>query len=219
MNTSFWGPDGWKLLHCVARNCPDTMSKNYKQKLQRFFGVVEKILPCVYCRNSLNKFYKELPLSNYLTSGKCVRSWFYLIHNKVNNKLRKQGEPIASNPKAKQVFAYYDGYCQNCQQCGEIPGWDFIYCVCMNYTPGKNLYYRRFFSYLSQMLPFPAAKKYFAKYIKENPFQKSFSTPRQAMRWFYTFDKEFRGHNVSFQDTWGKYLAQKAGCKDGTCKL
>ena len=101
MNTNFWGPDAWNLLHTIAEKCPQEMSKNSRNNIRKFYQNLEFILPCKYCRMSLNKFYKELPIINYLDTGKCIRYWLYLIHNKVNNKLRQQGECNWENPLLK----------------------------------------------------------------------------------------------------------------------
>jgi len=48
MDTKFWGPDAWRFLHCVADNCPDTMSNNKQLQHHRFFNVLQDILPCIF---------------------------------------------------------------------------------------------------------------------------------------------------------------------------
>jgi hypothetical protein len=84
MQTSKWGPSGWKYLHSIAHNYNPNVhnKKDYKD----FFRLVGKTLPCKYCRESFEKFSKELPIDNYLNSQENMAYWMYLIHNKVNNK-------------------------------------------------------------------------------------------------------------------------------------
>ena len=84
MNTSFWGPDAWNLLHTIAEKCPQHINNTQMNKIRKFYQNLENILPCKYCRMSLKNFYQELPITNYLQSGKNLRYWLYLIHNKVN---------------------------------------------------------------------------------------------------------------------------------------
>jgi hypothetical protein len=96
MNTKFWGPPGWKFLHTITFNYPDTIDisnpkhrekkKYYKQLFKNF----QFTLPCKYCRVSYKKFLKEDPIEPNLMSRKDLTFWFYRIHNKVNAKLRQQ---------------------------------------------------------------------------------------------------------------------------------
>jgi hypothetical protein len=40
MDTRFWGPSGWQLLHMV------TFTRGLLSPKTRFFGVIQDVLPC-----------------------------------------------------------------------------------------------------------------------------------------------------------------------------
>ena len=60
MDTKFWGPSGWELLHLI------TFEKGYLSKKKELFSTLPFILPCKYCRESALKFMNEDPLTNNL---------------------------------------------------------------------------------------------------------------------------------------------------------
>ena len=37
MDTRFWGPDGWLLLHSITYFLPDTLKQNDKENICNFF--------------------------------------------------------------------------------------------------------------------------------------------------------------------------------------
>ena len=119
MMTKVWGPPGWLFLHCVAFGYPVKVSKwDYSDNLKRmeyrnFFKNVGKILPCRYCRESYDKFYKELPIDNFLDSRKDLCKWFYNMHNKVNNKL---GIPKCDIPSFVDIEKQYESYRAKCKK-------------------------------------------------------------------------------------------------------
>ena len=50
MDTRFWGPDGWLLLHSIAQNYPSNPTKEDKYTYKHFFNSLKHVLPCIYCR-------------------------------------------------------------------------------------------------------------------------------------------------------------------------
>lgn len=96
MNTKFWGPPGWTFLHTITFNYPekiDLRKPEHREKkfyYKQLFENFQYTLPCKYCRESYKGFLKELPIEPFLNSRKDLTHWFYMIHNKVNKKLRKQ---------------------------------------------------------------------------------------------------------------------------------
>tara|TARA_B100001057_G_scaffold59276_1_gene52562 strand:- start:1085 stop:1921 length:837 start_codon:yes stop_codon:yes gene_type:complete len=108
MDTTFWGPDGWKLLHHIAYFYPDNPSKKDKKIFKLFYENVSLILPCKYCRISNAKYMKSLPLIQYLNSRDELTQWIFKMHNKVNNKLRKQGYCIYKNPSYAEINDKYE---------------------------------------------------------------------------------------------------------------
>ncbi len=224
MDTKFWGPDAWRFLHCVADNCPDTMSNNKQLQHHRFFNVLQDILPCIFCRRSLTKFYDEIPIN--VSSGKCTRYWFYRIHNRVNNKLRKQGVLSYKNPPASDVYEYYQTYKQKCIDQNIFPGWDFLYTVCLNYpekttiNDPKRRAYKRFFTYLADVMPYPNMKKKYKQYLLINDVRHHLNTRHQIIKWFHNFQKQCpNSKQLSLTQTKIFYEQYRASCnpKKGIC--
>ena len=59
MNTTFWGPSGWKFLHTLTFIYPITPSFNDKVKMREIMYSICFILPCKYCRLSFTKYIKS----------------------------------------------------------------------------------------------------------------------------------------------------------------
>lgn len=105
MDTRFWGPDGWLLLHTITYYLPENINKVEKNKIKEFFKITSEILPCKYCRISMQKYMQQIPIT---TDSKIqVIKWLFKIHNKVNNKLRKQGYCIYKNPEFSDIDVRY----------------------------------------------------------------------------------------------------------------
>ena len=222
MDTKFWGPDAWNFLHSVAERCPAKMSQRRQLITHRFFNNLKHVLPCVFCRNSLKMFYEDLPIDT--RSGKCTRYWFYRIHNRVNNKLRQQAGHLGKNPSARQVFNFYNGYSTTCIHNNNFPGWDFMYCMCINYTPAKYLYYKRFFTYLTDVLPYPFMKTNYRQYINRYPIKRYLANPTAILKWLYGFQTQCVSSTspasaLTFAQTRARYMRYRAVCinEKGVC--
>ena len=101
MDTRFWGPDGWRLLHSITIGYPEKPSSEDKQLYSVFFKILKYVLPCIYCRRSYEQYINELPIEPFLKNKKSLSEWLYHIHNKVNAKLRGQGLNPNSDPSFK----------------------------------------------------------------------------------------------------------------------
>jgi|TARA_B110000967_G_C18843573_1_gene540721 hypothetical protein len=189
MDTRFWGPSGWKILHLVAYGYPDKPSLKDKQNYGLFFNSLKYILPCKYCRISLVKYYKQLPVEENLQSKETLILWIYNIHNKVNNKLRKQGLLKTSNPTKQEVDNIYKPLIEEpCQ----IPGWDFIYCMIFNFPKDKDNVsldrlngYITFFTYIGKVIPCNKYSTEFKKVIKLDPIENNFDSNKNLVNWLY----------------------------------
>jgi len=107
MNPSFFGPSGWKFLHSVTFGYPYNPSPVTREQYKRYFESVQFVLPCIYCRRSYQQYYRELPIDNYLQDKVHLAYWLYLIHNKVNKKLRDQGKNIPDDPSFESILKKY----------------------------------------------------------------------------------------------------------------
>ena len=116
--TKVWGPAGWVFLHSCVMGYPvkidNTSAKDRKRraKTKEFFYSIGHVFPCIYCRESYQRFIKELPIDNHLGSRRQLAKWLYMIHNKVNKKL---GVPPCDIPSFKEVYHRYDAYRAKCK--------------------------------------------------------------------------------------------------------
>jgi len=237
MDTRFWGPDGWKLLHSITIGYPDKPTEVEKETYRLFFNCLKHILPCIYCRRSYTQYIAELPVEGYLGSKKKLVEWLYLLHNKVNDKLRKQGLNPYPDPPLKEIQDRYTNFVKeiNAANCINMPGWDFLYCILFNYPEKKHeieterqINYVIFFNYLPKVLPFPKVKKLLENYLTENPIVKHYSTRDSITKWGYKFEllvsKIISCNCASYDKIENHIELYRAGCggkKDikPTCRL
>jgi len=131
MDTRFWGPSGWRLLHLISFAAP-TLNK---QHFRTFFETLPYVLPCKFCRASLTEYYASDPIP---TNPKDAPEWLYRIHNRVNGKLREQKLITGKDPTWHNVKQRYEKWMrQSCTQQTMI-GWDFLYSVAYT-TPCKDV--------------------------------------------------------------------------------
>lgn len=122
MMTKVWGPPGWLFLHCLTFGYPyqiDEMNHEHfekKNQYKQFFYYLGKVLPCKYCRESYDKYFKELPIDNFLNNRHDLCLWLYKIHNKVNDKL---GVPNCDIPTFEEIKSKYESYRAKCKKTTE----------------------------------------------------------------------------------------------------
>ena len=88
MDTRFWGPSGWRLLHLITFAYePERDKKN----VCKFFHKLPYVLPCKFCRASLSEYMLEDPVEDACASPEKLQRWLWRIHNKVTAKLRAAG--------------------------------------------------------------------------------------------------------------------------------
>ena len=135
MDTKYWGPGGWVLLHTISFAEPSS-----KKDLTTFFESLPYILPCKYCRASLSEYVVENPF-DVSNPGK----WLYTIHNCVNAKLKGQGLKVEADPPFSKVKALYnERLAASCTKT-KFDGWEFLFSVVENHplsrlsTTGKPI--------------------------------------------------------------------------------
>ena len=123
MNTWIWGPPTWKLLHTLAFRAPSstatrTTGAECASDIAAFILTLQDVLPCVYCRVSLEHFLRLLhmrfgrTLRDVVADGDFAR-WMYDLHELVNDKLNKQALVVnvdattaATNAARRQLQAH-----------------------------------------------------------------------------------------------------------------
>ena len=129
MDTRFWGPSGWRLLHLIAI----TYEPKNKRAAKEFFSLLPFILPCKFCRASLAEYMEQLPIDDALASQTSLSKWLYEIHNKVNEKLRGQGILKEANPSFEAVETVYrERIASGCRRT-EFEGWNFLFSIASNH--------------------------------------------------------------------------------------
>jgi hypothetical protein len=123
MDTRFWGPGAWNLLHTITYHTDANV-----KTLREFFELIPYILPCKFCRASLTDYYDKEPPT--FRSSEEAQEWLYRIHNLVNGKLRGQGLLIHRNPTYDVVKKRYT---DSCGGCDAFPAWDFLYSIAYNH--------------------------------------------------------------------------------------
>lgn len=118
MLTKVWGPPLWIGLHAITFGYPDKIDENNqehtarRESYYRFFELVGDVLPCKYCRQSYKVFFTELNPRPFMTKREDIVRWLYLIHEKVNDKLKV---PDCNRITFRDFTAQYETYRAKCK--------------------------------------------------------------------------------------------------------
>ena len=227
MDTTFWGPSGHKLNHSIAY-CYTFGLYNEdipKNIITSFFKSEKYVLPCIYCRRSFAKYIQELPINNIKDMKDNIFKWIYLIHNKINNKLRDQGYLQEKNPKYDTILKKYERFVKkiNCN----MLGWNFLYSIIFEYPQygfelSKTRYngYITFFTNLKYLLPCKRVRDEYRKYIEEYPVENYMDTRENFKKWLYKLEKIVKKECSSYGDRCKKIEKHRVNkCKNKSCRL
>ena len=137
MDTRYWGPSGWRLLHLIS-----FAPRQRAAAVCRFFEVLPFVLPCKYCRYSLSSYYEADPPECAIREERLPR-WLWRIHNDVNAKIRQQGlkgvsaATEADPPFAKVRAVYEDRLAAGCSRT-VFDGWEFLFSVAESHPFGRQ---------------------------------------------------------------------------------
>lgn len=152
MDTRYWGPSGWDLLHRISFHSPNP---------HKLLANMAEILPCKFCRNSTRYFVREFPYNR-----KEPARWLYIIHNMVNHKLRTQcsKDPKVINPGPDPSFSDIINRYRN-KSLDKVLGKEFLLSIAVNFklTPKRLEIQKRFLENLSEAYP------KFNEFLKKNP--------------------------------------------------
>jgi len=120
MDTRYWGPSGWRLLHLIS------FANTGTTRVCEFMNTLPYILPCKYCRKSLSEYMTKDPVE---CNKKDLPKWLWRIHNDVNEKLRKQKISVEEDPSfAKVEDIYIERLTSGCSQT-TFDGWEFLFSI------------------------------------------------------------------------------------------
>jgi hypothetical protein len=122
MDTRFWGPSGWRLLHLVSF----AASTLPAEALHTFFETLPFVLPCKFCRASLTDYIAADPIPR---RAEDYARWLYRVHNRVNAKLREQKLLDAKDPSWNDVEKRYTEWLRAPCSAKQMVGWDFLFSV------------------------------------------------------------------------------------------
>jgi len=206
MDTRFWGPSAWRLLHLMA------FSDHRSPELYTFLKNLPYILPCKYCRESLKKFYKESPLRESYKDR--LAKWMYEIHNDVNNKLRKQGFLKTPNPSFAEVKEMYEPLLTKPPE--HILGFDFFKSVAYAKSKtSKEPELREWWNSVGEALPFLLWRQQWRE-AEEREGPAPIEKGKQAMiAWLYRIQGK-----QNYKDFTKETRAFSSSCTKGkTCRV
>lgn len=91
MLTSVWGPSLWHYLHTLSFNYPWKPTPEQKKVYKEQITLLEKTLPCKYCRVNLKNNLKNCPLkAKDLKNRDTFSRYVYQLHETVNKMLGKK---------------------------------------------------------------------------------------------------------------------------------
>ena len=230
MDTRFWGPDGWLILHSITANYPTKITSNEKHIYLHFFNTLEFLLPCVYCRKSFSKYYKELPIEEYLTTKTDICFWLYLIHNKVNDKLRQQKLNDKKNPEFKTIYKKFNKYITKTKSAEQIPGFKFLNSILFNIalkikTVDKSIIYNllKFIYLLPLVNPFTKFNEVYVEYLKQYPIENYISNSHNLKKWMHnlstTYNLKYKIKTLNYSKNCKNLKNYKSNCVKKTCRL
>lgn len=230
MNTNKWGPAGWDQLGPVGVKY-DHIHEVLQKEYLNTYTILHKIhlsntetqLPCKYCRESYQKFILELPMDRFLASGN-LNSWMYQIHNKVNDKLRKQGYNTKPDPSLKEATKHVQDVGKDYYK---ATGWDYIFSIGHNYseTPdAKSMVNAKVhFSTLPYVLPHPELTSGMIHFMQQHPIDEVLDDRNNLVLWLYLLNQtllpvyrklqpDINIKHMSYADTCAHYETFRAGC-------
>jgi hypothetical protein len=214
MDTRIWGPSGWLLLHTIAEN-----NELSDRKKISFLETLSYTLPCKYCRESFIVYADLLDLKNSTNVSKTL----YRIHNKVNNKLVRQGYVVC---RASSHEAIQKRYIRLNKKIVELEqddlGFIFLGCVVFNYpktkpSPELTKQYEKFFKLLSQLYPVRSVRKKLKKYHEESPIQLSLKNRSSLVQWFKKYPIE-NIQKMKHTKYFEYFESFRAGCSATSCR-
>jgi hypothetical protein len=243
MNTNKWGPSGWNQLGPVGYKY-DIIRKRIDEQHSNTYGLLHKvhlsntenILPCKYCRESYHTYIGELPMDRPIYTGE-LNGWMYNIHNKVNDKLRKQGYNTKPDPTQEEVN-------RDLQVKGKdyylATGWDYIHSIGHNYAEQADglsmIKAKVHFSTLPYLLPHPLLTLKMLEFMKEHPIDDTLDDRVNLVLYLYLlhqhmlpvyqqlqpgreFPKRTYPETCAYYETFRAGCGLSAGKKGPSCRL
>jgi hypothetical protein len=92
-----WGPAVWTMFHVLCEKINENAYPRVGQQMFAHFVRICKFLPCPDCAADASRFLAKISFKNLQTKTD-LKNTFYLFHNRVNAKKRKQLFNYANMP-------------------------------------------------------------------------------------------------------------------------
>ena len=226
MDTRFWGPSGWQLLHLIAHSQPANPDVPTQRRYELFFNNIKNVLPCKFCRASTTEFMeKELPLHPMRHD---IAKWLYLLHNRVNKKLREQSKTDSNirdpgpDPSFEEIKARYETYlAYSPKELKVVPGADFLFTLAYNYAekPTSDLVeaHYQFWDGLLELFPYAHLREALRSYVSKHMIYPALQSRTTYMKWVHGLLKKLcRGKLRSYQGMCQHVGYYKSACDKPT---
>lgn len=217
MDTRFWGPSAWQLLHLVAHSKPPP------DVAEPWFNNIKNVLPCKFCRASTAEYMeKEIPLHPRIQH---LDRWIYDLHNRVNRKLREQSKTDPAirdpgpDPSFESVRERYEGYLKKSPKV--VAGADFLFTLAYNYPekPTSDLIetHTQFWDGLRILFPYAHQRAILVKALDKHPIYDALQSRSAYMHWVYRLlDKMCSGRIRSYRGMCQHVGYFKSACSNPT---
>lgn len=98
-DASEWGPPLWTVLHSIAERVGSSPFPQYaedeRRALTKMIKFLEKVIPCPSCREHYEVYLRENPVDKPLKElmhselKTYIKTWFWELHNWVNESLQR----------------------------------------------------------------------------------------------------------------------------------
>lgn len=116
--TKIWGPPSWESFHAIQFGYPIDPTDQEKKDYIIYFHFLGKVLPCIFCRNSYQKFTAvdgDCPLTiDAMKSRETLTKWGHCLHDRVNQKLG-----VSYGVTYEELCYKYESYRAKCTKTGK----------------------------------------------------------------------------------------------------
>ncbi|CAK4029835.1 FAD-linked sulfhydryl oxidase ERV2 [Lecanosticta acicola] len=82
------GRAAWKLLHTIMARFPDKPTQDESAALKSYIHLFQRLYPCGECAEHFGQLLKKFPPQ--VSSRSAAAAWACHVHNKVNERLKKE---------------------------------------------------------------------------------------------------------------------------------
>jgi hypothetical protein len=85
-----WGNSFWFVMHYVAANLPDKMTKDHQTSFIALIMSIRFLIPCEECKSHMAAYIAATDIRPFMTSSKKAFQWTWTFHNNVSGRTGKK---------------------------------------------------------------------------------------------------------------------------------